>query len=142
VADQLCDLDDGRIAAMDAAGIDVQVLSLTAPGVEQLAAPEAVALAREVNDHLAEAVQHDPDRLAGFAALPTAAPDTAADELERTIRHYGFTGALINGHIQGRYLDDDFFGRSWNVLKRFRFRSIFIGQHSPDPGSLIQINGA
>jgi hypothetical protein len=34
--EQLCDLDAGRIAGMDAAGIDVQVLSLTSPGVEQL----------------------------------------------------------------------------------------------------------
>ena len=51
--EQLCDLDDGRIAAMDAAGIDVQVLSLTFPGVEQLDAPEAVAFALETNNLLA-----------------------------------------------------------------------------------------
>src|ERR687897_53160 len=43
--EQLCDLGDGRISAMDAAGIDVQVLSLTFPGVEQLEAAEAVAVA-------------------------------------------------------------------------------------------------
>src|SRR4051812_43852461 len=55
--EQLCDLDEGRIAAMDAAGIDVQVLSLTSPGVEQLDAEEAVVLAGEVNDRLAEAIQ-------------------------------------------------------------------------------------
>jgi predicted TIM-barrel fold metal-dependent hydrolase len=53
----LCDLGEGRIAAMDAAGIDVQVLSLTSPGVEQLDAPEAVAFAREINDLLADAVR-------------------------------------------------------------------------------------
>jgi predicted TIM-barrel fold metal-dependent hydrolase len=47
--------------------------------------------------------------------LPTAAPDTAADELERTVRAYGFKGAMINGHIQGRYLDDPFF---WPILER------------------------
>jgi uncharacterized protein len=69
--DQLCDIGEGRIANMDAAGIDVQVLSLTAPGVEQLEAVEAVALARVTNDTLAEAVHRHPDRLAGFAALPT-----------------------------------------------------------------------
>src|SRR6266568_1369479 len=91
---QLCDLDDRRIADMDAAGIDMQVLSLTSPGVEQLDATEAVTLAREANDHLAEAVQRHPSRFAGFAALPTAAPDTAADELERTIRSSGRSSSV------------------------------------------------
>jgi predicted TIM-barrel fold metal-dependent hydrolase len=41
---QLTELGDGRIAEMDAAGVDVAVLSLTAPGVEQLAAADAVRL--------------------------------------------------------------------------------------------------
>ncbi len=39
LVDRLCDLGDLRIADMDAAGIDVQVLSLAAPGVDQLDAP-------------------------------------------------------------------------------------------------------
>jgi predicted TIM-barrel fold metal-dependent hydrolase len=59
---------------MDAAGIDVQVLSLTSPGTEQLEATEAAALAREANDLLGEAVRRHPSRFAGLAALPTAAP--------------------------------------------------------------------
>ena len=113
--DRLGDLDARRIADMDEALIDVQVLSLTSPGTEQLEAAEAVALAREANDLLADAVRRHPSRFAGFAALPTAAPDTAADELERTVRTYGFKGALINGHIRGRYLDDPFF---WPILER------------------------
>lgn len=107
--DQLCDLDDRRLADMDAAGIDLQVLSLTSPGTEQLDAAEAVALAREANDQLAGAVSRHPGRLAGFAALPTPAPEAAASELERMVREHGFKGALINGHSRGRYLDDPFF---------------------------------
>jgi predicted TIM-barrel fold metal-dependent hydrolase len=109
LVDQLCDLDERRIADMDAADIDMQVLSLTAPGVEQLDPAEAVTLARSTNDYLAAAIRRHPDRLAGFAALPTADPGAAADELERTIREYGFKGAVINGHTRGRYLDDPFF---------------------------------
>src|ERR687886_1551814 len=103
---QLRDLDAGRIAAMDAAAIDLQVLSLMAPGLEQLAAADAVAVARDANDRLAAAVRRHPTRLAGFAALPAPAPDAAADELERTVRDYGFKGGQISGHIRGRYLDD------------------------------------
>lgn len=69
------DLGERRIADMDAAGIDVQVLSLNAPGVEQLDATEAVKLAHDSNDILADAVQRHPTRFAGFAALPTMSPN-------------------------------------------------------------------
>ena len=134
--EQLCDLGDGRISAMDAAGIDVQVLSLTFPGVEQLEAAEAVAFARETNDLLAEAVRRHPDRFAGFAALPTASPQAAADELERTIGEYGFKGALINGHTRGRYLDDSFF---WPILERAEALGVPIYLHpTPPPRPVIE----
>jgi predicted TIM-barrel fold metal-dependent hydrolase len=112
--DQLCDIDAKRLAAMDAAGIDMQVLSLTSPGTEQLEAAEAIALARETNDAVADAVKKHPTRFAGFAALPTAAPEQAAQELERRIGQGGFKGAVINGHVRGRYLDDKFF---WPILE-------------------------
>jgi predicted TIM-barrel fold metal-dependent hydrolase len=109
VIDAIADLGDGRIAAMDEAGVDLAVLSLAAPGVEQLDGPKAIALARECNDELAAAVERYPGRLAGFATVPVSAPDAAADELERAMRKLGFLGAVINGHSQGRYLDDPFF---------------------------------
>jgi predicted TIM-barrel fold metal-dependent hydrolase len=133
--DQLCDLDDRRIADMDAAGIGMQVLSLTSPGVEQLDATEAVTLACEANNHLAEAVRRHPSRFAGFAALPTAAPDIAADELERMVREHGFKGALINGHIRGRYLDDQFF---WPILERAEALQVPLYLHpTPPPQPVI-----
>jgi predicted TIM-barrel fold metal-dependent hydrolase len=106
---RLCDVGDKRLAEMDAAGIDMQVLSLTAPGVEQMEAADAVAMARETNDYLAEAVKENPARFAGLAAVPTGAPDVAAEELERRVRRNGFKGAVINGHNRGRYLDDAFY---------------------------------
>lgn len=109
IAAPICDLGDGRIAAMDDAGVDVAVLSLVAPGVEQLDATEAVGLARACNDELAAAIDRHPDRLAGFAALPVGAPEQAAAELRRSVRELGFLGAMINGHSQGRYLDDPLF---------------------------------
>jgi uncharacterized protein len=66
LVDRLCDTGDRRIADMDSAGIDVQVLSLATPGVEQLDAAEAVAVAREENDRRGDAVLKHP-RFAGFA---------------------------------------------------------------------------
>ncbi len=109
LAEQLADLGDGRIAAMDEAGIDLSVLSLVSPGVEQLDAPAAVRTARACNDELAAAVRRYPGRLAGFAAVPISDPAAAADELQRAVRELGFVGANINGHCQGVYLDDPFF---------------------------------
>ena len=110
----LYDVGAGRVALMDAAGIDMQVMSLTSPGVEQLNAAEAIAHSRETNDQLAEAIKKYPQRLGGFAAVPTAAPDKAAQELERRVREQKFAGAIVNGHHQGRYLDDQFF---WPILE-------------------------
>jgi uncharacterized protein len=111
---QLCDLGDKRIAEMDKAGIDMQIVSLTAPGVEQLDAAEAVALATETNDFVADAIKKHPTRFGGFASLPTAAPDKAAQELEKRVRSQKFAGAIVNGHNRGRYLDDKFF---WPILE-------------------------
>ena len=95
--------------------VDMQVLSLNSPGVEQAEAAEAIAVSREANDFLAEAMKKHPTRFAGFASLPIQAPDKAAEELERRVRQQGFKGTLINGHTRGRYLDDKFF---WPILER------------------------
>jgi predicted TIM-barrel fold metal-dependent hydrolase len=109
IAEPICELGEARIAAMDDAGVDLAVLSLAAPGTEQLDGPTAVRLASDCNDELAAAIGRYPDRLAGFASLPVSAPEAAAAELERAVREHGFLGAVINGHSQGRYLDDPFF---------------------------------
>ncbi len=130
VPERLCDLGEGRIATMDAAGIDIQVLSLTVPGTEQFDAAEAVTSAREINDFLAQAISRHPARLAGFATLPTPVPEAAADELERAVQTYGFKGALINGHVRGRYLDDPFF---WPILERAEALDVPLYLHPTQP---------
>jgi predicted TIM-barrel fold metal-dependent hydrolase len=136
LVEQLLDLDALRIADMDAAGIDMQVLSLNSPGLEQLDAQAAERLARQTNDVLGEAVRRHPTRFAGFAALPTALPETAAGELERTVRDYGFKGAVVNGHNQGRYMDDPFF---WPIFERAEALQVPLYLHpTPPPQPVIQ----
>lgn len=136
IIDELSEVGDGRIAAMDAAGVDVQVLSLTSPGVEQVSAAEAVPLARDTNDLLAETVRRHPDRFAGFATVPTAAPAAAAAELDRCVRELGFVGAMINGHAQGRYLDDEFF---WPVLEAAEALDVPVYLHpTPPPQAVVE----
>jgi predicted TIM-barrel fold metal-dependent hydrolase len=108
------DLGEGRIAAMDDAGIDVQILSYATPSAERLEPPLARELTRQANDAIAGVVSKYPDRFLGFATLPMLDPAAAARELERTVRDLHFVGALINGHVNGRYLDDKFF---WPVFE-------------------------
>ncbi|MGH3630348.1 MAG: amidohydrolase family protein [Sciscionella sp.] len=123
------DLGDGRIAAMDAAGIDVQILS-NAPGPEAVEPPLAVELARQANDTVAAAVAKHPDRFLGFATLPMRDPTAAAAELERAVSALGFVGALINGHVSGRYLDDTFF---WPVFESAETLGVPIYLHPTVP---------
>jgi hypothetical protein len=101
----LPEMGEARLKSMDEAGITLQVLSNTGPGPDLVPGPDGVALAREMNDHLAAAVAKHPDRLAGFAVLPMASPDACPAELVRSVRELGFLGALINGTTDGRFLD-------------------------------------
>jgi 2,3-dihydroxybenzoate decarboxylase len=104
---RLYDRGQLRLEQMDAAGIDFQILSLFDPGVQEEAdVARAIDLARRANDDLAETVHGTPNRFGGFATLATQDPDAAAAELERAVTELGLVGALINGHSQGRYLDD------------------------------------
>lgn len=130
VMEYLLDVGDQRIAAMDAAGIDMQVISLNSPGVEQAEPAEAIASAKESNDYLAEAIKKHPTRFAGLAAVPTSAPDEAVKELDRAINQLGFKGLLVNGHIGGRYLDDQFF---WPILEAADAMNIAIYVHPTIP---------
>lgn len=102
----LYDLDEGRIAAMDAARIDKQVLSLWSPGVQVFDAEPGTELARLVNDRLAEAIRQHPDRFAGLATVATQDPANAAQEIERAVSGLGLNGVLINSHTNGEFLDD------------------------------------
>jgi uncharacterized protein len=133
IFEQLSDVGSKRMAEMDAAGIDVQVLSINYPGTEQLEAAEAIPQAREINDFIADAVRKNPTRFAALAVLPTAAPDKAAEELERRIRE-GFKGAVINGHNRGRYLDDKFY---WPIFERAEALGVPIYFHPTRPPKAV-----
>jgi predicted TIM-barrel fold metal-dependent hydrolase len=134
VEGKLTDVGRERIRRMDAAGIDLQVLSHVQPGVQTLERDPAIRLSKEVNDWLGEVIKEYPTRFAGFAMLPTQSPADAADELERTATQLGFKGALINGHTQGRYLDDDTFSP---IFERAQALDVPIYIHPADPPQAI-----
>lgn len=103
---QLLDVDGERLNEMDQAGVDVQLLSVTAPGVQIFDADHATAAAIATNDHLAAAIARHPTRFAGLACLAPQAPEKAAQEMERAINKLGFNGFIINSHTHDLYLDD------------------------------------
>jgi predicted TIM-barrel fold metal-dependent hydrolase len=81
-------------------------------------------------------VRRHPTRFAGFASLPTMSPETAVEELDRTVRKLSFKGAAINGHTRGRYLDDKFF---WPILERAEALQVPLYLHpTPPPRPVIE----
>jgi predicted TIM-barrel fold metal-dependent hydrolase len=130
ISAELLNLGDTRIAAMDASGIDLQVVSLTMPGCEGFQAEKAIAMATDANDRLAQAIEAHPHRLAGFASLPTTIPATAAKELERAVTKLGFKGAMINGHVRGEFLDNQ---KYWVIFECAQALNVPIYLHPTIP---------
>jgi 2,3-dihydroxybenzoate decarboxylase len=115
---QLSDFGEQRLAAMDAAGVDVAVLSVTGPGVQaERDAVKATKLAHHANDDLAKEIARQPLRYRGFAHLAMQSPTVAAEELERCVMELGFAGAMVNGHTNGIYLDDPRYDPFWERMQ-------------------------
>ncbi len=102
---KLSDVGEQRLADMDTMGIDVQVLSVTTPGVQVLPPGESVELAREANDLIAGLVGANPDRFAGFATLPTPDPGAAVEELHRAVTQLGLCGVMLHGRTGEKMID-------------------------------------
>jgi 2,3-dihydroxybenzoate decarboxylase len=118
---RLTDFSEYRLSEMDDAGIDIQVLSLTVPGLQVDIDPGlARDNARFANEYLAKAIGEHPDRFRGFAALPLQDPAAAAVELERAVTQDGLCGALVNDCVYGpggRYLDAPEYDELWSALE-------------------------
>ena len=127
---KLLDLEENRLKNMDAAGISMQALSLTTPGVERLEPTTGTALARNANDLLSKAIRKHPDRFMGFATLAPKDPKGAADELERTVKDLGFKGWKTNSNYGDSYLDEK---KYWPILERAEKLNAFIYLHPTVP---------
>jgi aminocarboxymuconate-semialdehyde decarboxylase len=103
-----------RLNDMDAAGIDVQVISNTPQTFlyNQEGALTA-ALSALQNDQISKAAARNPTRLVGFATLPMQAPELAAAELRRAMGTLRLKGAQIGSNINGRNLDDPVLEPLW-----------------------------
>jgi 5-carboxyvanillate decarboxylase len=111
---QLLDLTGERLDIMDANGVDVHLLSLTAPGVQAFETAAARSLACLANDRLAETIARHPGRFAGLAAIAPQDPGGAVTEIERAMGELRLSGVVINSHTRNEYLDDEKF---WPIFE-------------------------
>ncbi|MBN1625399.1 MAG: amidohydrolase [Deltaproteobacteria bacterium] len=106
---------DTRLKVMDQTGIDMQVLSLRNPGVEEFETSEAINWARKINNKLAEVVGKYPERFSAFCTIPWQEPTAAIAELERAVKELGLRGIKMDGTVKGEYLDSK---RFWPIFKK------------------------
>ncbi|MFD1546093.1 amidohydrolase family protein [Nonomuraea guangzhouensis] len=133
IARRLRDVSDLRLADMDDQGVDVAVLSLATPGVQNLAAADAVSVAREANDALAEVVAGNPERFQALAAIPTPVPEAAVEELERAVTRLGFRGAMLYGRTGDKLADAPEFDDLYAAAERLRVPLHFHPQTPAQP---------
>lgn len=119
-----------RLELMDEQGVDVQVLSLTTPGLHNLEPRVAIEMARKINDNIAEICAQHPTRFQGFAALPTSSPDEAALELERAVTELGLKGAMLCGRTRDKHLDHPSFHPIFQVAETLK-APLFIHPQTP-----------
>jgi len=131
----LTDLDQLRLQHMDEAGIDRQVIGLTAPGVQVLDKASAVSFSRLANDQLADAIRRHPARFSGMIAVAPQDPAAAAKEIERGVGQLGMHAVIINSHTQGQYLSDP---RFWDIFAAAESHDapIYLHPNAMPPGML------
>ncbi len=98
-----------RIEEMDKLGIDIQVLSLSAPLVYFQDAELSKDLAQMTNDFISDVCRKDPDRFMCFASIPLNNMKYAFDELDRAINRLGMDGVILGTNINQRPLSEDQF---------------------------------
>ena len=127
----LTDLGERRIRAMDEDGITMQLLVIGSPGVQAFDPVQGNEMSQLVNDRLAAAIKTYPTRLAGLAAVAPQNPQGAAAELKRAVTALGLKGAIINSHTHGEYLDDPKF---WPIFEAAQALDVPIYIHPREPG--------
>ena len=120
---------DLRIAHMDAAGIDVSIMSLTCPNVFWGGEAVSCEAARETNASLAQAQARYPRRLRWFASLPWEYPTRAVEELRRA-QAEGASGVMVLANVAGRSLTDPAFAPIWEVIDQ---EALPVLVHPTDP---------
>jgi len=145
---RLLDVQEERLPLMDAHGVQMQVVSLSANGIQGEAdRRHAVDHAKAANDWLAEKfIAAHPTRFSGFAAVALQDPRAAADEAERAITQLGFKGVLVNGYVDagdtehGEYLDLPKFYPFWERVESLGV-PVYLHPRAPLPSQRVIYEG-
>jgi 5-carboxyvanillate decarboxylase len=127
---QLLDVDVERLGEMNQAGVDMQVLSVTIPGVQMFEPRQASELAAATNDYLAAVIARHPRRYAGLACFAPQDPRRAVNEMERAINRLGLNGFILNSHTNNLYLDDPSFAPILEAAQSLD-RAIYLHPRAP-----------
>ncbi|MYJ13944.1 MAG: amidohydrolase [Acidimicrobiia bacterium] len=109
---------DHRLALMDEAAVDIQVLSVSAPNVFRLPAARRLSLTRDLNDELDDLTGASGGRLRFFANLPLPDIDASLAELDRVLRRPRVVGVMLCTTVDRRTLDDPLLAPLWEELAR------------------------
>lgn len=130
--DKLLDVGSGRLADMDQHAVNVQILSLTAPGVQVFSEARAKALTVETNNFLLEALHAHPNRFYGLMAVSPSSPAFSVSEIERLGDFENIVGIIINSHTKGEYLDADKYNTIFEAAEKYRL-PIYLHPSTPAP---------
>ena len=126
---------DLRIADMDAAGVDIAIVSLTCPNAYFGDAQTSLEAAQMVNNSMAEQQIARPDRIRWLASLPWQYELLALQELERCMRS-GAVGVMVIGNVSGTCLTDRRFAKIWEEIDR---RGLPVLLHPGSPQGLREM---
>ncbi|MFC1946150.1 amidohydrolase family protein [Chloroflexota bacterium] len=132
--ERMADMGERRLKDMDDNGVDMAVLSLSPPGVQNIDPADGSAWARSINDELSQVVRQHPDRFIGLACIAPQNPEEAADEIERSVNEGGLKGVAIYSHSRNEYLDDK---KYWPIFEKAAKLDVPVCMHPELPSSLI-----
>ncbi len=109
---------EARIRAMDAAGVDIAIVTLTSPNVYWGSARTSLEASEIINDDMAAQQRRYPDRIRFMCSLPWQYPKLAVAELRRAGEELGAVGVMVLANIDGLSLTDKKFSSIWRAIDR------------------------
>lgn len=109
---------DLRIQAMDAAGVDIAIVTLTSPNVYWGSAKTSLEAAKLINDDMAARQKQYPSRLRFMCSLPWQHPKLAIAELKRACDELGAVGVMVLANIDGSSLTEKAFAPIWREIDK------------------------
>lgn len=124
---------DLRLKHMELAGVSMQALSLSVPGVDFLKPEIGYDFSQFSNEEIARICRLYPDHFMGFACVALKDPEKAIKEIIRAVKELGMKGVCIGSNIDGQFIDDDRFSPFFAAVEKLSV-PVFIHPMTP-PGS-------